>query len=160
MDLNTEMRAYLYPSKVISSAHIFPTVMAEKPQNLYKPWSIFMEYLTMKDIYFPNVFFTILYAPTSWKLIPLQILHSVFFCFVFVFQYLFTISEYTAIKWCVCMCAHTYILYTHISKGAQIQGARFPRQLNFVQWHLIFVGAQYGTCFTSPFWHLEFWGGS
>ena len=65
MDLNTEMRAYLYPSKVISSAHIFPTVMAEKPQNLYKPWSIFMEYLTMKDIYFPNVFFAILYAPTS-----------------------------------------------------------------------------------------------
>ena len=73
---------------------------------------------------------------------------------------MFIISEYTSIKRCVCMCAHTYIMYVHISKGAQIQGARFPRQLNFVQWHLIFVGAQYGTYCMSPFWHLEFWGGS
>jgi hypothetical protein len=29
----------------------------------------------------------------------------------------------------------------------------------FVRWHLIFVGHQYGTCFVSPFWRLEFWAG-
>jgi type III secretory pathway component EscT len=24
----------------------------------------------------------------------------------------------------------------------------------------VFLGPQYGTCLASPFWHLEFWGGS
>ena len=38
--------------------------------------------------------------------------------------------------------------------------ARTPRKLNFIWWCLIFVGTQYGTCFMSPFRHLEFWGGS
>jgi hypothetical protein len=27
-------------------------------------------------------------------------------------------------------------------------------------WHLIFVGPHYGTCFVSPFWCLELFGGS
>jgi hypothetical protein len=26
-----------------------------------------------------------------------------------------------------------------------------------VQWRLVFVGPQYGICFMSPFWRLEFW---
>jgi len=38
-----------------------------------------------------------------------------------------------------------------VHQGAQIQGARLPWQLNFIQWHLIFVGVQYGTSFMSPF---------
>jgi len=41
----------------------------------------------------------------------------------------------------------------------QILGTRSQWQLNCVQWHVIFVGPQYGTCFMSPFWCLEFWGG-
>jgi hypothetical protein len=43
------------------------------------------------------------------------------------------------------------------SRGAQIPGAKSPRQLNFVQWCLIFVGPYYGTCFMPFFWHLQFW---
>jgi len=39
----------------------------------------------------------------------------------------------------------------HISKGAQILGTKSPWQLHFVWWHPISVGAQYGTCFKSPF---------
>ena len=27
---------------------------------------------------------------------------------------------------------------------------------NCVRWHIVFVGPQYGTCFMSPFWLLEF----
>jgi hypothetical protein len=44
------------------------------------------------------------------------------------------------------------------SGGAQIPDARSPWWLNFVQWCLIFVGPQYGTCFMSPLWRLECWG--
>jgi hypothetical protein len=43
------------------------------------------------------------------------------------------------------------------NRGAQIPGARSSWWPNFVRWHLTFVGPQYGTCFMSPFWHLEFW---
>jgi hypothetical protein len=32
-------------------------------------------------------------------------------------------------------------------RGTQIVGAKSPGQLNFVQWHLIFVDLWYGTCF-------------
>lgn len=31
---------------------------------------------------------------------------------------------------------------------------------NFGQWFLIFMGFHYGTCFMSPIWLLQFWGGS
>jgi len=31
---------------------------------------------------------------------------------------------------------------------------------HFGQWHIIFVGPQYVTCFILQFWHLEFQGGS
>ena len=41
-------------------------------------------------------------------------------------------------------------------RGAQIWGTRFPTVLNFLQWCLIFVGPQYGVCFTPSFWHLGF----
>lgn len=45
--------------------------------------------------------------------------------------------------------------------GAQILGARSPWRLHFVRWRQIFLGPQYeyGTCFMSPFWCLELWGG-
>ena len=43
-------------------------------------------------------------------------------------------------------------------RGAQIPGAKSPWRLHFVRWCLIFVDPQYGTCFMSPFWRLEFWG--
>jgi hypothetical protein len=33
-------------------------------------------------------------------------------------------------------------------------------QLNFAQWFLILLGSQYGTCFMSSLWFLEFLGGS
>ena len=46
------------------------------------------------------------------------------------------------------------------SRGAQIQGARSRGGLNFVRWRRILVGPQYGTCFVSPFWWLEFSGDS
>jgi hypothetical protein len=41
-------------------------------------------------------------------------------------------------------------------RGARIPGARSPGQLNFVPWHLIFVGPQCETCLMLSFWHLEF----
>ena len=34
--------------------------------------------------------------------------------------------------------------------------SRSPRLLNFVPCRTIFVGPDYGTCFMSPFWPLEF----
>lgn len=34
------------------------------------------------------------------------------------------------------------------------------RWLNFIWWHLIFVGRHYGTCLMLPFWHLAVWDGS
>jgi hypothetical protein len=40
------------------------------------------------------------------------------------------------------------------------QACTNPGWLNFVPWRLILVGTQCDTCFMSPFWHLEFWGGS
>jgi hypothetical protein len=63
---------------------------------------------------------------------------------------------------------HTQISFIHRqhrvlkvhSVGAQILGASLPWLLNFVQWRLIFVGPQYGTCFVSPLWRVEFWGAS
>ena len=36
------------------------------------------------------------------------------------------------------------------------KGFTNPGRINFVSWHPIFVGAQYGTCFLSPFWRPEF----
>jgi hypothetical protein len=39
--------------------------------------------------------------------------------------------------------------------GAQILGTRSPGQLNFVCWHLICLGPEYGTCFIKQFQHLE-----
>ena len=44
---------------------------------------------------------------------------------------------------------HIYIcIYTYTwSRVAQILGARSHGQPNFLLWHLIFVGPQYGTCF-------------
>ena len=43
-------------------------------------------------------------------------------------------------------------------RGAQIPGAMSMERLNFVRWHLIFLGPQYGTSMMSPFWRLEFCG--
>jgi hypothetical protein len=37
------------------------------------------------------------------------------------------------------------------ASGAQIPGARSPWRLHLVQWRLLFVGPQYGTCCISPF---------
>lgn len=36
-------------------------------------------------------------------------------------------------------------------------GCMAIRRLNFEWWRLIIVGAQYGACSKSPFWHREFW---
>jgi hypothetical protein len=44
-------------------------------------------------------------------------------------------------------------------RSPRIPAARSPGRLNFVRWCLIFVGPQYGTCFMSLLWHLEFWRG-
>ena len=44
------------------------------------------------------------------------------------------------------------------TKGAQIPCTRSAWRLNFVRWHLVVMGPQYGTCFTSSFWCLKFWG--
>ena len=41
-------------------------------------------------------------------------------------------------------------------RGAQIPGTSKSGTLNFVEWCLIFVSPQYGTCSVSPFWHLQF----
>jgi hypothetical protein len=43
---------------------------------------------------------------------------------------------------------------------AQTPSSRLPERLNSVLWRLTFVCRQYETCFTSPFWYLEFWDGS
>jgi hypothetical protein len=43
--------------------------------------------------------------------------------------------------------------------GAQIPHELPPGKLNFVPWHLIFVGPCCGTCFMSPVWHPGFSGG-
>jgi hypothetical protein len=51
-----------------------------------------------------------------------------------------------------------YFLYNNfcilLPSGAQIPG------LSFLRWRLVFEDSQYGTCFMSPFWRLEFGGGS
>jgi len=39
-------------------------------------------------------------------------------------------------------------------------GARSPWRQNFVQQCLIFLNRQFGICSMSPFWRLEFSGGS
>lgn len=49
----------------------------------------------------------------------------------------------------------THRLFT---RGAQIPCTRLAWRLNFVWWHLVVMGPQYGTCFTSSFWRLKFWG--
>jgi hypothetical protein len=46
------------------------------------------------------------------------------------------------------------------ARGVQILGAISPWRLNFVRWRQVFVDPQYWTCFTSPFWHIEFRGSS
>ena len=35
-----------------------------------------------------------------------------------------------------------------------------PGRLNFAWWRLIVVGPRFGPCSISPFWRLEFWGGT
>jgi hypothetical protein len=40
----------------------------------------------------------------------------------------------------------------------QYQNSHVPRWPNFIQWHLILLDPQYGNCFISPSWCLEFWG--
>jgi hypothetical protein len=52
------------------------------------------------------------------------------------------------------------LIYIYIYRGAQISGTWPLRRLMFLRWRLICVCPQYGTCFMSPFWRLEFWGGS
>jgi hypothetical protein len=49
----------------------------------------------------------------------------------------------------------THRLFT---RGAQIPCTRLAWRLKFVRWHLVVMGPQYGTCFTSSFWRLKFWG--
>ena len=51
--------------------------------------------------------------------------------------------------------AYTPTKYVY-DRGAQIADTRSPGQLNFVLWLLISAGPQYGTCFMSPFWRLEY----
>jgi hypothetical protein len=43
--------------------------------------------------------------------------------------------------------------------GTRIPGAKKPNRLNGVRWRLKSVGPQHETCFMSPFWSLELWGG-
>jgi len=43
----------------------------------------------------------------------------------------------------------------NLVSGIRIPGARAPWRLNFVEWRIIFVGAQYGICSMSLFWRLE-----
>ena len=42
------------------------------------------------------------------------------------------------------------------STGTQIPETRSPGELNFVQWHLLFVGPHFRTSFVSHFWYPEF----
>jgi len=44
--------------------------------------------------------------------------------------------------------------------GVKIPGTRSPGRLHFFRWFEIYVGPQDGSCSRSPFWRLEFWGGS
>jgi hypothetical protein len=44
-------------------------------------------------------------------------------------------------------------------RGVQIPGSSSPWQVNSVRWRLTYVGPQYGACFMSVFWSLEFWDG-
>jgi hypothetical protein len=57
----------------------------------------------------------------------------------------------------------TYWSYhpTHqiLSHGVHKSGCHVDHAANCLRWHLIYAGSQYGTCFMSPFWCLEFWGG-
>jgi len=39
---------------------------------------------------------------------------------------------------------------------ADYLSAMLPRQVHFVQWHLIFIDPQYEPCFMPPFWDAEF----
>jgi hypothetical protein len=43
------------------------------------------------------------------------------------------------------------------NRGEQIPCTR-SAWLHFVRWYLVVMGPQYGTCFTSSFWRLKFWG--
>ena len=55
-----------------------------------------------------------------------------------------------------CQVSYNHCPWPHQRKGVN----RFwlPWQLNFVHWHLTFVGSQCETFFMSSFGHLEFWG--
>ena len=44
-----------------------------------------------------------------------------------------------------------FLFHTLKPPSAQILGAMSPVQLNCIWWHFIFVGPQYGTCFTYNF---------
>lgn len=46
-----------------------------------------------------------------------------------------------------------------LSMTDKVEGCAKPRQLNFDQWHLMFLIPLYGTCFLSPTWLTDFWGG-
>jgi hypothetical protein len=48
------------------------------------------------------------------------------------------------------------ILSLVLTRCTHILGVRSSWWLNFVWWHLIFVGSQCETCFMSLFWHLQF----
>ena len=43
--------------------------------------------------------------------------------------------------------------------SAQILDARSQCRRSYVLWHLIFLGSLHWSCFITPFWCLEFWGG-
>ena len=45
----------------------------------------------------------------------------------------------------------------HCYRGAKYLVTRSLGWLNFVWWCAVFVGQQFGNCFTSPFWGLEIW---
>jgi hypothetical protein len=66
----------------------------------------------------------------------------------------------------VCLLVHKCIHYVmwfsthyfvdHRCTNPMCQRCINPRWQHFVQWQLMFVGPQYGTCFMSPIRHLEF----
>jgi hypothetical protein len=51
----------------------------------------------------------------------------------------------------------TYNKSSVYSRSAQIQAISLPVPLHFIQWHPTVVLLQYGTCFMSPLWLLDFW---
>jgi hypothetical protein len=56
---------------------------------------------------------------------------------------------------------HNITLYAYSIRYVKlVQGYTNPGRLYFAPWRLISVHPQYGTCFKSPTWRLEFWGGS